>query len=308
MNRPRIAGLLAMLLSTLAVILNDYPAHAQGSATLPYPGQTALVPFGRVTFVQPSAAGLAPPAAPLHLTVVSTSDQTTTVAFNGMQLTVNAPAGWSVRFVTGCSGASGNPAHCPRQACGQECVAQPERGIVGFTTLPAAPPQAGSTGGPPPLFHPYVAGWNLVGISEEEGPPPTSASLYRLLPDGSGYEAIAPADALPGVGYWAYFAHDTHGIVPPHGPCERLMPSPSDPGLEICVPAFPPIPLPAGQWMMVGNPYTSPVAVLGADAVEVYDPTSGDYYATTVLTPGEGAFAYSTGGGELSFGLPPPPT
>lgn len=75
-----------------------------------------------------------------------------------------------------------------------------------------------------------------------------------------------------------------------------------------CQPAFPPIPLPAGQWVMIGDPYTVPIAFSGADAVYVYDTTTGEYQQVTALFGGQGAFAYSASGGQLVFQTAPPQT
>jgi hypothetical protein len=55
--------------------------------------------------------------------------------------------------------------------------------------------------------------------------------------------------------------------------------------------------------VMIGNPYPTTATVHGADVVYTYSPGSG-YSATTSLTAGQGAWAYSAAGGEVTITTP----
>jgi len=61
--------------------------------------------------------------------------------------------------------------------------------------------------------------------------------------------------------------------------------------------------VPAGSFVMIGNPYPTTATVRGADVVYTYTPGSG-YAATTSLPAGQGAWVYSAGGGEIRIGTP----
>lgn len=162
------------------------------------------------------------------------------------------------------------------------------------------------TGAPVPEFLSYAAGWNLIGLPQEGVAVPVRGSLYTLAPGGAAYQTIAPAESQAGVGYWAFFLAAVRFPVVPRSTCDRLIPDPANPALVRCAPGFPPIPLPVGQWVMVSNPYSTPIAVQGADVVEGYDPGSGAYQPLARLEVGQGAFAYSAGGGLLEFVLASP--
>jgi len=162
---------------------------------------------------------------------------------------------------------------------------------TGNKSVVAQTPLQPNPAGQPPLPQLYSAGWNLVAVTQRGDRPPSSA-LYTLALGGAEYQVVA-GETRPGVGYWAYFPTDNRSFIVPVGFCEQ------------CPAAVQPIPLPAGQWVMIGNPYTAPVpiTVRGADIVDVYDPTTGMYQQTTQLVPGQGAFAYSSAGGVLTFGV-----
>jgi hypothetical protein len=148
---------------------------------------------------------------------------------------------------------------------------------VGSTQpVPAATPAAGTGGSVT-----YHAGWNLVA-----GPAGTiftgvSGPIYTLQAEDGQYESLAaggPAQA--GLGYWAYFDQDTSVTLAPDGAQSAS------------------VPLPAGQYVMIGNPSgTHAVTVSGADGVLVYDPVRGQYTQATTLQPGQGAWAISATGG-----------
>lgn len=156
--------------------------------------------------------------------------------------------------------------------------------------IAAQAPIATAPGGPPLFQQFYHAGWNLVSVTQRGIPVPTGGSIYTLTPEGTDYQAVSPTDTQRGVGYWVFFPTDNLINLVPVPLCEE------------CATNFPSIPLPAGQWVMIGNPYAPvPITVSGADVVDVYDATKGDYQQATRLFAGQGAFAYSASGGRLIF-------
>jgi hypothetical protein len=86
----------------------------------------------------------------------------------------------------------------------------------------------------------------------------------------------------PGEGYWAYFAGPTTASLPASGPQIYSV--------------F----LPAGQWVMIGNPGSTAADVSGADGVFVFDPVGNGYVTATTLGPGQGAWAVSMTGGAVT--------
>ena len=99
-----------------------------------------------------------------------------------------------------------------------------------------APPRAATaqaptpTGGPPPQPIPYPAGWNLLSVTQAGSGIPVNVSLYTLAPGGMAYEAVAPTDTKPGIGYWAYFPTDNRVLLVPQTLCQQ------------CGVPFPPLP------------------------------------------------------------------
>jgi hypothetical protein len=131
----------------------------------------------------------------------------------------------------------------------------------------------------------YPAGWNLVAgtglpLMGSDGP------LYTFDPAAGSYQTVPAGTRLtPGAGYWAFFDCPTQRSLPVVAPQQA---SPQ---------------LPAGKWVMIGDPNFSPVSVSGADVVYIYLPGSG-YEQATTLQPGQGAWAYSAAGGTVTFGPP----
>jgi len=134
-----------------------------------------------------------------------------------------------------------------------------------------------------PLTIIYPSGWNIVA-----GPPATSfgsasGSLYTLQSGDSSYETTSLGGALKaGDGYWLYSSGVQATI-------------PSTPGASASVQ------LPAGQWILVGNPGSTVATVSGADQVLVYNPMSASYTQTTQLQPGQGGWAMSNAGGSATI-------
>ena len=132
------------------------------------------------------------------------------------------------------------------------------------------------------------SGWNLVTLPPGSDSSAIPGPLYAMRPDGSGYDAIQPANpTIAGAGYWVY---STQGLAVGLG-------SGSDTYS---------VDVPAGGWALVGDPSgTQTAAVTGADFVYAYNPLyadigNGHYYPTPVLSPGTGALAYSAAGGTLT--------
>lgn len=144
------------------------------------------------------------------------------------------------------------------------------------------------TQGPAPELL-LFSGWNLVALPPGSDSSAIPGPLYAMRPDGSGYDAIHPANpTIAGAGYWVY---STQGLGVSLG-------SGSDTySVEV----------PAGGWALVGDPSgTQTAAVTGADIVYAYSPAAlrdsenGQYFPTPVLSPGTGAWAYSAGGGTVT--------
>lgn len=129
----------------------------------------------------------------------------------------------------------------------------------------------------------YAAGWNLVA-----GPPGTVLNsvgvrgpLYSLGPGDVNYRALSPDIYLePGSGYWVYF-----------GAAATVDLAEQPTTLTV-------VRLPAGQYVLVGHPYITAASTSGADVVYEFEPGSG-YRATSVLQPGQGAWAYSSNGATM---------
>lgn len=172
-----------------------------------------------------------------------------------------------------------------------------------------------------PLQVGYRAGWNLVAgpagteFSGAATPlyflpfppcraiptPPTSTATPQPVPSpvvGQPYPALpascdtgyqtAPADHVltveeAGQGFWAYFPRTTTVVIP-YLEAEH--------GFWI---------MPGGRWVMIGNPNYRPVRVDGPDVVLVYDTGGGRYQQTTVLQPGQGAWAYASASVNLTL-------
>lgn len=173
--------------------------------------------------------------------------------------------------------------------------------VLALTAARHAAGQFPSTGGQPLFPISYPAGWNIVAVTRPRLP--FFGVAYALQVGDSDYEVIPLAAMLqPRVGYWIYFSHDFshdgHIFVNSVSSCEITIPVP---GGGRCGLANPNIPVPAGQWAMIGNPLSQPITVTGADAMYIYDPTAGSYMATTTLQVGQGAFVYSTNGGAVTI-------
>lgn len=128
----------------------------------------------------------------------------------------------------------------------------------------------------------FQPGWNLIA-----NPPGSSAMGPGPWPMPYTYRAgdtayVGVQNNQSGVGYWQFQDNPWSLSIPSGSPSSVT------------------IPLPVGQWIMVGNPGSRPATVKGADAVYIYDQVKG-YQQTTTLQPGQGAWVYSTNGGTLTI-------
>jgi hypothetical protein len=124
----------------------------------------------------------------------------------------------------------------------------------------------------------FPAGWNLIGVTPGTMLSGTLGPLYTQQAGGDGYTAVAAGTApASGRGYWAFFPADARVLMPADQPAQRN------------------VDLPAGQWVMIGNPLPLLATVTGADLLYTYDPIEG-YHETTELQPGQGAWAFSRQG------------
>jgi hypothetical protein len=175
--------------------------------------------------------------------------------------------------------------------------------VLGRTTLarghPAEPPVS-PTRAPQPFPHrvytsmPYQPGWNIVAgnalhlLGRTDGrdhgmPGATDSLIYGLNREGIGYTTpTSESELINGQGYWVHFVKQSNAA---------LSVQPGNTGGYT---------LPAGHWVLIGNPDVTTVQVSGADVLYIYDPTSG-YQPATSLAPGQGAVAYSAPGGVLTF-------
>jgi hypothetical protein len=149
-------------------------------------------------------------------------------------------------------------------------------------SLPAPPPPP--VYGLPPAPGPYgatisyPAGWNLVSGPAGTRITGTNGPLFTLQPGDASYETLAPGSSLQaGLGYWVLFNAPATLTLPPAG-------------LGSIARSVTP-----GQMVLIGNPFASPATVSGATAVYTYDPVRG-YQRTSVLQPGQGAWATSASG------------
>ncbi len=144
------------------------------------------------------------------------------------------------------------------------------------------------SGGPSVTYQP---GWNVVS-----GPAGTvfaqaGGVLYTFQAGNSNYSSIPSTQGVDaGKGYWAFFNSSVTVSLNGAGSTSASVPAA------------------AGQWVMIGNPSgTTPVTVSGADSVVTFNPATNTYTATTILAPGQGAWALSTNGGTITLSAATPP-
>jgi hypothetical protein len=140
---------------------------------------------------------------------------------------------------------------------------------------------SGGGGGGTGISVSYTFGWNIVAGPTGTVIPGAMGPLYTWQAGNTAYQVIQPGTALTALqGYWAYFASSTSGTIPVAS------------GQTLTVS------IPAGSWVMVGNPGNTSATVTGADILYTY---SGAYEATTTLLPGQGGWAYSANGATVTI-------
>jgi hypothetical protein len=127
----------------------------------------------------------------------------------------------------------------------------------------------------------YTSGWNIVSGPQGTVIPQASGPLYTYQAGNTAYQVVQPGSTLTaGQGYWAYFPVATTGTIPVAS------------GQTLT------ISLPAGNWIMIGNPGNTSATVTGADIVYTFN---GSYQTTTTLLPGQGGWAISVNGGTATI-------
>ncbi|MGI8551955.1 MAG: hypothetical protein ACR2PL_14390 [Dehalococcoidia bacterium] len=126
----------------------------------------------------------------------------------------------------------------------------------------------------------YPAGWNIIGGPAGLMLPAIASGPFAFPPGATAYVVPAAGQMLQaGLGYWVLFNAQTPVSLP----------------LVAGQPVT--VQLPAGQYVLIGNPNDTAATVTGADSVLVYDPIAGAYQQTSTLAPGQGAWAISSAGG-----------
>lgn len=129
------------------------------------------------------------------------------------------------------------------------------------------------------------AGWNLVsGLVDLTSAHP-SDPLYTWQAGDSNYEPITPGTGLRfTAGYWVYLSAPAAAVSLETGPASPIT-----------------VNVPAGQYIMIGNPFATSATVSGADVSYVYDAMTGDYTLTALVTSGHGAWVYSGAGAVVTL-------
>ena len=142
----------------------------------------------------------------------------------------------------------------------------------------------------------YSPGWNIVGGPSGTVLTGTSSSLFSYPPGANAYVTLPSGTPFQaGTGYWAYFNTTT---------TVNLAPSTTS-NVNVT--------LPAGQWVLIGNPGTGTATVTGASvSLFAYSPNAGGYSQVTTIPAGQGVWAISYTGGTVTIstglaGGPPPP-
>jgi hypothetical protein len=133
----------------------------------------------------------------------------------------------------------------------------------------------------------YPTGWSIVAGPAGTVVSGNMGSLYTFQANNTAYQIVTNGASLQaGQGYWAYFPAAANSSIPQSGP-QTLTAT-----------------LPAGQYVMIGNPGGAPATVTGADSVVIFDPSANGYVPASTLAPGQGAWAISINGGTATIGGP----
>lgn len=155
------------------------------------------------------------------------------------------------------------------------------RSYFGQSPLNLQPPSPPPTGTGMTITYP--AGYNLVAGPRGTSFASASGPLFSFLPGDSAYETFPSAQpAYDGYGYWAYFPQDT--TVQLNGSGGNFYSADAR----------------SGQWFLIGNESgTTPMRVIGAQMVDVFDSQSGQYHSTTTLQPGQAAWVMPGRSGRI---------
>jgi hypothetical protein len=135
----------------------------------------------------------------------------------------------------------------------------------------------------------YPAGWNIISAPGGTSVDGTSGPMYGLPAGSASYVTVPSGGFLTaGQGYWAYFGSDTTDVVPETTAGSLTMS----------------ITLPAKTWYLIGNPGTATASVQGVDGLETWNPFTEEWNSESTLRPGQGAFAISYAGGEVTITVP----
>jgi PKD domain len=133
----------------------------------------------------------------------------------------------------------------------------------------------------------FTQGWNIVDgpsgtvITGNQGP------LYTYQATDAAYEVVPSGTPLrAGEGYWAYFPVGTSAVIP------------------VSASASQSISLPAGHYVMIGNPGDNTATVTGADYMVTFSPSSNTYVQSTTIPAGGGAWVFSFNGGTATISSP----
>lgn len=175
----------------------------------PIPGIIMLPPHGVGVFGDSgptTPSGGPSPAGFRAIEVRSESDQPTTVSFTGSTLTIAAPAGSLVQFLSGCTGALHNPSSCPASApatvtCIQGYVQV--TCVVTFTTVLAdtgVQTQAETvalTGGCANVALTWTDGTPLATVAAAISPQPALIAIWRFDAAAGHFRGWSPLPDAP---------------------------------------------------------------------------------------------------------------
>lgn len=261
-----------------AIVPSSMTIPAQGSIRFTYPPPPCPRP-------QP---GMTPGPCPTNdspiILVVNRSALAVQAALEFRTLTISAAAHLAVDIIETdtapfVSCAPSNPA---RQVVRCEIAPYPNVIRVVFTVVDSSVPERVS----------YRAGLNLIGAPRGTVISSTDNPIVTFVGDTGLYREVEPGEPLEaGQGYWVrYRATEPNADVG-----QALAEAPEMP-MAIAVPA--------GRYVLIGNPFHTHAHVEGVDALFVYSPMSG--YQSAMLNQrfgrlsiGEGAWALSLTGGNV---------
>jgi len=134
----------------------------------------------------------------------------------------------------------------------------------------------------------YSAGWNIVAGPTGTTLTGTFGPLYTMQNGSNAYQTLPAGTPLQaGAGYWAYFN------------------APTTMSLALASYGTVSVPLPPGQYVLIGNPGSTSATVTGASSVLTYTPGASGYTQASQLAPGQGAWAVSLAGGTATIAPAP---